>query len=86
MFSCSLIFKKEGRYLFSLYIVKERLVDFRLRKWLWQGAYYEGTKEQRYAKSPKPLNSNKKSRSSTKEQREQNRVQTGTNSHTPLTK
>lgn len=80
MFQCSLIFKKEGRYLFSLYNVKELLVNLRLRKWFWQGVYITGTKEQRYAKSTKPLNLNKKSRSSRLEQREQNTEQIGTDS------
>ena len=78
MFQCSLIFKIEGRYLFSLYIVKERFVDFRLRKWLRQGVYFEGTREQSRLKPFNSLNHNAISRSSTKEQREQNRVQIGT--------
>lgn len=80
MFSCSLIFKIEGRYLFSLYNVKERLVDFRLRTRLWQGVYITGTKEQRYAKSPKPLNHNANSCTFRLEQREQNTEQIGTDS------
>ncbi len=83
MFQCSLIFKKEGRYLFSLNNVKERFVDFRLRKRSWQGVYSTGTKEQSVFKSPKPLNSNNNSRSSRLEQREQNTEQTGTKSILP---
>jgi len=78
MFQCSLIFKKEGRYLFSLYIVKERFVDFRVRKSLWQGVYFEGTREQSMLKPSNSLNRNKKSRSTHMEQREQNTEQIGT--------